>query len=235
MKQKILDALKTKFAGVKDEILDRIATKAAKTVTSDEELTTYVEGVTFQTIIDAEGDRRATDAQKTAVANYEKKHNLKDGKVIEQPKPTEKPVEDPDTPAWAKALIDSNKALSERLAAMEGDKLATTRKAKLAELLKDAPENVQKMYESNFAAMSFADDTAFDAWLEGSKPIIEGLVNDYKAKGAIVTPPRGGRNVPPKGEVNPALKAQVEAAKQAQQVTTMGSTIMGMPQAPAAN
>lgn len=230
MKEKILEALKTKFNGVKDEILDRIATKAAKTVTTDEELTTYIEGVTFQTILDAEGDRRATDAQKTAVANYEKKHKIKDGKPVEEPKPKkeDETIIDPDTPAWAKALMESNKVLAAEVQALKGEKLADTRKGKLAELLKDAPDSIKTMYESNFSAMQFADDASFDAWLEGSKASIESITNTLRTKGAVTTPPKTG-GVPQKGEVNATLKAQVEA--QAKQNTTPTATILGMPSA----
>ena len=232
MKQKIFDALKTKFAGVKDEILDRIAAKAAKTVTTDEELATYIEGVTFQTVLEAYGDSRATDAQKTAVANYEKKHKIKDGKPVEpEPDPHKGEEEPEDMPAWAKALVENTKALQTQMAQFNADKLNTSRKDRLNELLKDAPESVQKMYEANFAAMQFADDTAFDTWMEGTKTTIEGLVNDLRAKGATMHPPKGGGAVQQKGEVNPALKAQVEAQKAAPVQTGNTATILGLPTA----
>ena len=45
MKQKILDALKAKFQGVNANVLDRIATKLAATVTTEEQVTTAVAGV----------------------------------------------------------------------------------------------------------------------------------------------------------------------------------------------
>ena len=64
-----LDALKTRFEGISESVLDRMAKKIAKTATTAEEVKSTVEEVTIQQIIDAEGDRRATDAQKTAVAN----------------------------------------------------------------------------------------------------------------------------------------------------------------------
>ena len=44
MKEKILSALKTKFQGVSADILDRIATMLAKTATTEEQVTTAVEG-----------------------------------------------------------------------------------------------------------------------------------------------------------------------------------------------
>lgn len=45
MKQKILEALKAKFPGVNANVLNRIADKLAKTVTTDEQVTTAIAGV----------------------------------------------------------------------------------------------------------------------------------------------------------------------------------------------
>lgn len=46
-----------------------------------------MEGISFKDVLTSYDDFRAGDARITAVANYEKKHNLKDGKPIENPKP----------------------------------------------------------------------------------------------------------------------------------------------------
>ena len=143
MKKEILDALKAKFVGVSEAILNRIADK---TVTKQEDVATAVEGVTFQQVLESYGDSRATEAQQTAVTNYEKKHGLKDGKKVEEPKPTEQPKPNEETkpgeeemPAWAKALVKSNEQLLGEVAAMKGEKVATSRKASLEAILKDAP------------------------------------------------------------------------------------------------
>ena len=82
MRKEILDALKAKFTGVSDAILGRIADKLAKTATTAEQVATAVEGVTFQQVLESYGDSRATEAQQTAVSNYEKKHGLKDLSLI---------------------------------------------------------------------------------------------------------------------------------------------------------
>ncbi len=83
MKTKALDLLKAKFEGVSEQILSRIADKVAKTAKTDEEVQTAVDGLTFQSLLDSYGDSRATEAQQTAVRNYETKHGLKDGKAVE--------------------------------------------------------------------------------------------------------------------------------------------------------
>lgn len=79
-KEQILEALKTKFQGVQASILDRVATKLAQTVTTEEQVKTAVEGVTIQQVIESYGDSRATQATSTAVHNYEAKYGLKDGR-----------------------------------------------------------------------------------------------------------------------------------------------------------
>lgn len=43
-KEQILEALKTKFQGVQASILDRVGTKLAQTVTTEEQVKTAVEG-----------------------------------------------------------------------------------------------------------------------------------------------------------------------------------------------
>ena len=61
MKKIILDALKAKYVGVSESILNRMAEKLVKTVTKEEDVAAAVEAVTFQQI-DSEADRRATEA-----------------------------------------------------------------------------------------------------------------------------------------------------------------------------
>lgn len=83
MKEKLLALLKTKFHGVDDAILDRIATKRAENITDESQLPAISEGINFQDVLQSYGDYRAGDASQTAVRNYEKRHNLKDGKPVE--------------------------------------------------------------------------------------------------------------------------------------------------------
>ena len=82
MKEKLLALLQTKFPGVDNAILDRIATKKSENVTDEAQLPTIAEGIGFQDVLTSYGDYRAGDAQQTAVKNYEKRHNLKDGRIL---------------------------------------------------------------------------------------------------------------------------------------------------------
>ena len=142
--EQILAALKTKFQGVEDATLQRIASKKSEGVTDESKVNSIVEGISFQDVLNSYGDYRADGAQKTAISNYEKKHNIKDGKPIEETKPQQpqttaptpqpKPVEE--VPAWAQSLIDSNKTLSEKLAAMDAKTKADIRYQQIDEVAK---------------------------------------------------------------------------------------------------
>lgn len=217
MKKEILEALKAKFVGVSEAILNRIADKLAKTVIKQEDVATAIEGVTFQQVLESYGDSRATEAQQTAVTNYEKKHGLKDGKKVEEPKPTEQPKPNEETkpgkedmPAWAKALIDSNKTLSDKLSAMEGEKIATSRKSSLEAILKNAPEKIRQRYEKDFVRMTFKDDEDFNSWIGEITPDVEAITNEYQAKGSVVTRPKAGAAGGKGEEKNPYLEARIK-------------------------
>lgn len=149
--EQILAGLKTKFQGVEDATLQRIASKKAEGVTDESKVNSIVEGISFQDVLTSYGDYRADGAQKTAVSNYEKKHNIKDGKPIEEPKPQDPlPTPTPQTteqvPVWAQSLIDSNKTLSEKLSAMDAKTKADERNQQIAAVAKSfgIPEYVYK-------------------------------------------------------------------------------------------
>lgn len=149
--EQILAGLRTKFQGADDATLQRMASKKAEGVTDESKVNSIVEGISFQDVLTSYGDYRADGAQKTAVSNYEKKHNIKDGKPIEEPKPQDPPpTPTPQTteqvPAWAQILIDSNKTLSEKLAAMDAKTKADERNQQIAAVAKSfgIPEYVYK-------------------------------------------------------------------------------------------
>jgi hypothetical protein len=137
MKGKILAVLKTKFDGVQDAILVRVAEKIGKTVSNEDEIQGVVDGVTFQQVLESYGDSRATEATRSSIANYESKHNLKDGKPAEIHTPPKQPGLPDDAPQWAKDLAKLNADLASKLEGFErketGDRLAGLVKSKLKE------------------------------------------------------------------------------------------------------
>ena len=191
-KEQLLEALKAKFEGVDASILNRVAGKLAKTVTSEEQVATTVEGVTFQQVLESYGDSRATEATQTAVSNYEKRHGLKDGKQVNNGGASAEQKGEPDnqsgnggddTPAWAKALIDGQKSLNDRLAAIEGDKVTASRKQKFDAIIGKLPEDLRKPYaRTDIKSIS---DEEFDTLLSEVGPEVEALAKNANARGAV--------------------------------------------------
>ena len=140
--EQILAGLKTKFQGVEDATLQRIASKKAEGVTDESKVNSIVEGISFQDVLTSYGDYRADGAQKTAVSNYEKKHNIKDGKPIEEPKPQEPPTDPkPNDPQGlaaqiAAALGTALKPLTDRMDAMDAKTKADARNAQIEDVAK---------------------------------------------------------------------------------------------------
>ena len=195
MKEKILTALKTKFTGANANVLNRIAEKLAKTVTTDEQLTTAVAGVSQELVevMESYGDSRATEATQTATLNYETKYGLKNGKPIAgapTPTPTAPQAQQPnnggdnnDVPAWAQQLIESNKTLSERLNKLDSERTTNTRKQQLTSVFKKLPKHLQKPYER--ISVDALSDEEFTTLLGDVTTEVDDLAKTLGAKGAV--------------------------------------------------
>jgi len=187
MKQTILDALKTKFTGVSEKILDRIADKLAKTVASQEQVQTAIDGVQFQQVLESYGDRRATEATQTAVANYEAKYGLKDGKVVkaaddENPAAT-KGDGDEKVPAWAQTLIDDNKEMKATIKAMQVKEVTASRREQLSKIISSLPPAVKKAYERT--PVDSLTDEEFDTLKGEITAEAADITKETNAKGAV--------------------------------------------------
>lgn len=222
MKQKILEALKAKFPGVNANVLNRIADKLAKTVTTDEQITTAIAGVTkeFIEIIESYGDSRATEAQQTAVQTYETKYGLKDGQKIDNGGGSQggqqggtqtvqkQSAGGEQVPAWAQALIESNKTITERLNKMDGDRTTATRKQQLSTIIEKLPENLRKAYERT--PVDGLADEQFNTLVGEITTEVDGIVNDTRAKGAVFGRP-AAQNGGSSSQGNELTKEQLEA------------------------
>ena len=179
--EQILAGLQQKFSGVDTAILTRIATKKAEGVTDETKVNSIVEGISFSDVLNSYGDFRAGQAQTSSIANYEKRHGLKDGKPIETTNTTTtiKTEENKDdVPAWAQALIDSNKSLSDKLTQFETEKAQATRSQQILAKAKEygIPENYAKR-------CAIKDDEDLDTYFKDMK---QEFANDgFKG----VTPP----------------------------------------------
>lgn len=168
--EQILAGLQQKFAGVDTAILTRIATKKAEGVTDETKVNSIVEGINFSDVLNSYGDFRAGDASKTAVTNYEKKHNLKEGKPIENPNSNSNPNPKPEDKTDDMAAIIANavsaavKPLSDKLAQFETEKSQATRQEQIMAKAKEygIPETFAKRY-------AIPDDADLDTYFKEAK------------------------------------------------------------------
>lgn len=215
MKKELFDALKAKFPGVSDSILDRIATKLAKTATTAEQVKTAVEGVTIQQVIESYGDSRATEASETArknaVQEYESRYGLKDGvktttTTTGGEQPTGGSATNPTTggtdeaPAWARTLI-------ERIDRMETAKTTETRTQQLNAVIGKLPEPMRKAYERLPLDKYSAEE--FNTLIADITTEVEGIADDTAAQGAVFGKPSASTGAQNKTELTEAQKAAI--------------------------
>ena len=165
--EQILAGLQQKFTGVDTAILTRIVTKKAEGVTDETKVNSIVEGISFSDVLNSYGDFRAGEASRTAVTNYEKRHGLKDGKPVENTTTTTttKTEENKDdVPAWAQALIDSNKSLLTEVSTLKQEKAQATRQEQILAKAKEygIPETFAKRY-------AIPDDADLDTYFKDVK------------------------------------------------------------------
>ena len=133
MKEKILVALKTKYKtfGFGDKAFDGVADYLSKTVTEESQIETAISGVegllkSFQ------GD---IDTVRNAKSGLQKELDELKKKIENADKDKDKD-KDKDVPAWAQALIDSNKTLSEKLSVYEAEKAQAQRNSQISSVAK---------------------------------------------------------------------------------------------------
>lgn len=220
MRKEILDALKAKFIGVSESVLGRIADRLDKTMTKSEEVKDAVDRLSFQQVLESYGDSRATEAQQTAVQNYEKKYNLKDGKSVHEGGPNlsvlpeqkdgegggHKEGGSDTVPQWAKSLIDANKALQDRLDKMDGERKTASRKERLSSAVEKLPESIRKAYGRT--SVEGLTDEQFESLLGDVSKEVDGILKEGRSRGAVIGRPSGAQ-VPPAG--NELTKEQLAA------------------------
>lgn len=165
-------------------------------------------------MMESYGDSRATSSAQTAVTNYETKHGIKDGKPVQKPAqqqgagaqpPVTQPQGGAEVPAWAQAILDSNKTLSERLAQYETERTTTTRKSQLSAIIAKLPEKLRKPYER--IPLDSLKDEEFNTLLADVTTEVDGINADMRQNGAIFTPPASAQQ----GSGTKATDAEVDA------------------------
>ena len=243
MRKKILEALNTKFPGVSDNKLNRIVDNLVKKIKSEDEIQAAVDEITVESLLESYGDARADGAQRTAVANYEKKHNLKDGKPVGKGEDggEQKPATtgggtvqvaggtDAGKPAGQegqlspemqlimnelKSLKQQNDTLTSAINTMKAEKVGSTREGVLRELLKNVDEDTRNRYLRDYGFMSFDTDDKFNSYIEAIRPEIEKIETETKQAEAHVGGTKGGGSAAAaNGKVDPVVQARIDEKK----------------------
>lgn len=162
--EQILAALQRKFSGVDTAILSRIANKKGEGVTDESKVDSIVEGIGFQDVLNSYGDFRADGAASTAVKNYERKHNLKDGKVVDETKPAPTNEQQDIAKLIADAVSAAVSPLSDKLTQFEAAKAKETRDEQILAKAQEygIPDTIAKRY-------AIPDDADLDSYFKDAK------------------------------------------------------------------
>jgi hypothetical protein len=183
MKEKILAALKTKYSskGFSAKTLESVADYLAATVSDENNIDTAVTGVEpLLSVFQSETDSRVNAAVAKAKTDTQQQNNPPAG--ANQGNGTQNSNANQDVPSWAKQLIDANEHLQKSLAALQGERITTTRQQTLNEKLKEAPEPYRNKILKDFKRMQFNSDEDFNSYLEetemDAKEAVQKLVDD---------------------------------------------------------
>lgn len=189
MKEKILQALKTKYAnkGFSARTLESMADHLATTVTEETQIDNAVSGVEpvlsiFQSEIDNRVNAAVAKAKSDAQQPQNPPANPNQGGV-NPPKP-----DTADMPAWAKAIIDANEAMQKSLASLQGDQIMKTRSQTLSEKLATAPDVFKNKILKDFSRMKFDNDDEFQTYLQETEEDIKQVVQSTADEGLGMFP-----------------------------------------------
>lgn len=214
MFDKILPLLKTKYKdlGLSETILKGIANKLAKSVEKEEDIETAVAGVEDDLkIFQSLADQNRTLASKVA--------ELEKGKAPE-PNPTPEPTPNPEpqkqtgeeeVPAWAKAIIDSNKAILEKQNQLDAEKVNKTNAEKLVSKLKEL--GVNESFYSLHLGKTFEKEDEIESFANSIKEAEDKYLQDTSnEKLKTKETPLFGQT-PKEGEVSPDVQALIDSKK----------------------
>lgn len=209
--EQILKELKTKYKdlGLGDDYLKVIAKRLAKTVKEESEIS--------DAVADLEDEMKFQQSQndtlrtlKNQVKKFEEGEKNQEVKNKSQEPREEKREERSENqevmPVWAKALIDSNKALSEKLETLEKEKISQSNGQKLISKLKELGVN-ENFYTLQIEGKTFQNDEEIEAFASAIKEKETSFLQSISnVKLGNVTPPIMGSE---------AVEGQVSADVQA--------------------
>lgn len=197
MKQKILNALRTKFQrfGLSNEAVDRIASALEKTVTAESDIETAIAGAGTMELI-ANELQKSADAERRVRSDLQKSFDEYKGKHPEETKP------DPQKPSGGndevltllRKMQEDNEALKRRLDERDSAVRTGEMKQKVLSALRDAKRE-------NPAVI----DGIMRGFVVGKDDTVDGLIRRYTdAYDADYKKYYGNGVIPPVGNMFPA-------------------------------
>lgn len=211
-KEKVLLMLKPKvkaFGFNKKELMG-IAAKIADNLTSaddasDEDVNAEIEEridvvLPFLQVSQSYANRLAEDARRKKVDDDEPNDNDDPSNTSSNKRQpgsdknnTSNKEKNDDTPEWAKGLLGKVDALTNEISVLKGEKVTTSRKSKLSELLKDSGSFGSRILKS-FDRMKFETDEEFDEFYSEVEEDLKSYNQERADAGlaTLATPPAAG-------------------------------------------
>lgn len=208
-KQKVLLMLKPKVRqfGFNKKELQGIAAKIADNLTSaddasDEDVNAEIEEkidavIPYLQVSQSYANRLVEDARKQNDDDEpgDNDDDKSSGKRKSGSKNTkdDKDKDDDKTPEWAASLLKTVESLTNEITTLKGEKVASTRRARLEELLKDAGSYGKRTLK-NFDRMKFETDDEFDEFFSDVEQDLKDYTQELADKGLenLNTPPAAG-------------------------------------------
>lgn len=200
-KDKFKERFKAKFPKVNltatrlDSILDKLDAKTDNEDDIDSQLDALNELMPFADI--AKQDDRIRDLE--AKTKTPKKPEAT---------PENKDDESGDENPLVKSLMEKLNGIEQQLSAINGEKITGSRKEKLSEKLKDAPESYKNKILKDFGRMKFESDEEFEEYLTESENDLAAFVQEQSNSGLGKDRPFANSS---KGANQEASKEEIEA------------------------
>ena len=209
MLEKILQKMKEqrpKTSNVSDRSLQDLASTYVAVVTTDEQL----EALDFlPAITSIDGNINHYTAEAVKKVKPQTKPNNGNPPTTETSQET---PADEEPPAWAKALMEQNKALTESVQRLNNEKIAKGRQSQLEEVLKGTPVFFQKPIVAAFQKAQFSDDEEFSTYIEEVKAIRTDFETQAAENGMNIAVP-GKASQPKQDGMTPILSEAREVLK----------------------
>ena len=196
MKEKILALLVAKFAGVRKDGLAQLAGALSLQADNDAEATALVEKLTsekvgsFVTDLRKDVDSEVSKANKTYEEGLKKKFEFVEKTQTPPAGGQQQPnIGGEEPPAWAKALIDQNKAMAEKLQNFETGKTTEARLSLLSAKFEGVPGTYKaQQLEYNKMIIGSMTDEQFAAHASKIDADVAGFKQELANKGMAGQP-----------------------------------------------